>query len=153
MAVALRISLKRRAELKAIARRQTVSARTARRAQVILGLADGISQAELARRTGMTRQGMMNLRERYSVLGMDAVLSDAQRSGRPAAIPQTKIDAIVEATLHTKPKNATHWTTRALAAKFKVSQTTVRRILQERELQPHRVKSFKSISPKARHPG
>ena len=143
MAAALRLSSKERAELHAILRRQTAPARTVRRAKVILGLAEGLSNTELSRRTEMTRQNIINLRNRFLTRRMDAVRADAQRAGRPPQIAQSVIDAIVDAVLHSKPRNATHWTTRAIAAKFCVSQTTVRRILHEHELQPHRVESFK----------
>lgn len=127
----------------AIARRQTAPARTVRRAKVVLGLADGVARAELSRRTGMTRQNILSLEKRFRERRMEAVCADAPRSGRPPRIPQAKIDAILNATLRTKPRNATHWTVRAIAAKFKVGVATVHRIWREHDLQPHRIKSFK----------
>jgi hypothetical protein len=41
------------------------------------------------------------------------------------------------------PKDATHWSTRAMAEAQRVSQSTVVRIRQSRGPQPHRVKTFK----------
>ena len=143
MSVALRLSLKRRKELEGLTRRQTVAARTARRARVVLGLADRVPKAELSRRTGMTRQSIRDIEKRFRERGIDAVLGDAARPGRPTQIPQKTIDAVLEMTLHSKPSNATHWSARTMAAKVKISASTVLRIWREHELQPHRVESFK----------
>jgi transposase len=49
----------------------------------------------------------------------------------------------VEATLHTKPKDATHWSTRTMAKVQGVSHSTIQRIWDAHGLQPHRVKTFK----------
>lgn len=91
----------------------------------------------------MTRQAIIDLERRFTERGLGAVLSDAPRSGRPPSIPEATIAAIVEATLHTKPRNATHWTARAMAAKFDVGVATVHRIWSEYQLRPHKVEAFK----------
>ena len=57
-----------------------------------------------------------------------------------------KIAAIVEATLHTKPKDATHWSVRTMAGAQHVSPGIVHRIWQAHGLKPHLVKSFKLSS-------
>jgi transposase len=49
----------------------------------------------------------------------------------------------VEATLHTPPPAATHWTTRTLAKAQGLSHMTVQRIWKQHRLQPHRVETFK----------
>ncbi len=49
----------------------------------------------------------------------------------------------MEATLHTKPAQATHWSTRLMAEVQSVSDTTVHRIWKAHRLQPHRVTTFK----------
>lgn len=141
--IALRLSPKERKELTRLTRRRTVAARTLRRAKAILGLGDGIARAELSRQVGMSRQAILDLEDRFRDRGMEVVLSDAARPGRPPCIPQATIDAIVQTTLHTKPRNATNWTVRAMAAKFKVGVATVHRAWREHELQPHKVEAFK----------
>lgn len=65
---------------------------------------------------------------------------------RKASSQQTKDDqikAIVEATLQTKPDDATHWNSRTLADQFGVSHMTVARIWDSHGLQPHSVRNFK----------
>jgi hypothetical protein len=56
-----------------------------------------------------------------------------------------KVDAaqIVRLTTQTAPTAGTHWSTRTLAAKVGVSDTTVLRVWRQHGLKPHRVRSFK----------
>ena len=49
----------------------------------------------------------------------------------------------MNATLHTTPADATHWSVRTLAKRQHVSPATVHRIWQAHNLQPHRVETFK----------
>jgi len=68
------------------------------------------------------------------------------RGGRPV-----KVDAaqIVRLTTQTLPTAATQWSTRTLAAKVGVSDTTVLRVWRQHGLKPHRVRTFKvSRDPK-----
>ncbi len=65
------------------------------------------------------------------------------RPGRRKRIADEKQAAIVEATLHTKPANATHWSVRTMARAQGVSRATVHRIWQAYGLRPHRVETFK----------
>jgi hypothetical protein len=45
--------------------------------------------------------------------------------------------------MKTRPKDATQWSVRAMAAAQKVNSATVQRIWEKHKLQPHRVESFK----------
>lgn len=52
-------------------------------------------------------------------------------------------------TTQTTPEGATHWSTRKLAAKLGISDTTVLKVWQANGLKPHRVETFKvSRDPK-----
>jgi hypothetical protein len=75
--------------------------------------------------------------------GLDSVLQDASGRGRPRTISEARIQKIVESTLHTTPKNATHWSSRELAKRHKVSYSTVQRAWRAHNLQPHRIQNFK----------
>jgi transposase len=90
-----------------------------------------------------TRSTVIKWRDRYQERGLEGVLEDAPRSGRKKVINQQKEQAIVKATLESKPANATHWSTRTIAAAQGVSDTTVYRIWKLHGLQPHRVDKFK----------
>jgi transposase len=82
-------------------------------------------------------------RERFAEAGPVALQEDATGRGRKARIPAKKIREIVEATLHTKPEAATHWSVRTMAAAQGVSAATVQRIWDAHGLEPHRVRTFK----------
>ena len=84
----------------------------------------------------MTRPTVMLWRHRYSEAGVDGLLKDASRPGRKKKISSKKVEALVNATLHTKPKNATHWSTRTMARAQGVSEATVRRIWIAHGLKP-----------------
>jgi transposase len=77
---------------------------------------------------------------------MEGIMRDAPRPGRKPRISQKKIDEIIERTLQTKPKGATHWSTRALAKEIGVSRATVHRIWRSHRIQPHRERTFKLSS-------
>jgi transposase len=143
---ALRLSPKGRAALILLTRQRSAPQRSVRRAEVILAAAEGLSNYEIARRTGMARQNVIALRARFDERGVETVFNDAQRPGRPPTISQRTVDAIVNATITTKPKHATHWSVRTMAAQFNVSPATVGRIWQEHHLQPYRLESFKFSS-------
>jgi hypothetical protein len=63
--------------------------------------------------------------------------------GRKPSISAERIKAIVEATLHTTPPGATHWSCRTMARTQGVSPATVQRIWDAHALAPHRVRTFK----------
>ena len=87
--------------------------------------------------------------ERYRNEGIQGLLRDASRPGRKKQIDEAKEKQIVDATLQTKPKAATHWSTRTMAAQFSVSKMAVQRIWKKYNLKPHLVKKFKlSTDPK-----
>lgn len=70
-------------------------------------------------------------------------MKDAPRPGRLPEIAEDKVRAIVEATLHTKPANATHWSVRTMATAQGVSAATVQRIWSRHNIKPHLTKTFK----------
>jgi transposase len=68
--------------------------------------------------------------------------------GRKPTIPDDKVAAIVEATLHDKPPGETHWSCRTMAKAQGVSPATVQRVWAARGLKPHLVKTFKLSNDK-----
>jgi transposase len=70
-------------------------------------------------------------------------LLDEPRPGAPRRITDAQIEAVVRKTLETTPRDATHWSTRAMATKTGLSQTTISRIWRAFALQPHRTETFK----------
>lgn len=142
-AKALRVPREDRELLGHLARAPKAPQRVALRAKIVLGAADGRSVNGLAQDLGVSRPTVLLWRRRYGEAGVDGLLKDAPRPGRKKKISSQKVEAIVNATLHKKPKDATHWSTRMMARAQGVSEATVRRIWKGHGLRPHRVKTFK----------
>ncbi len=142
-AKALHVSLEERELLGHLARAPKTPQRVAMRARIVLGASDGRSVNGLAQELGVTRPTVLLWRRRYVEAGVNGLLKDASRPGRKRKIPSKKVEAIVNATLHKKPKDATHWSTRTMARAQGVSEASVRRIWKAHGLRPHLLKSFK----------
>ena len=117
--------------------------RVVQRAQIILLAADGVESQDIAQQLCVSRPTVQLWRERFLALRTEGLQKDAPRPGRIPAIADSKVAAIVEATLHSQPRNATHWSTRLMAKAQGVSEATVRRIWKRHSLQPHRLSTFK----------
>ena len=138
-----------RAELERIQRSSTAHAGLSRRARVVLLMADHVSGAEVARMTGYTVVQISRLRRRFAEEGL-AGLDDKPRSGRPTTITARKRAQVVAMTLKPPAAGLSHWSSRELASEVGVSHSTVHRIWQEHDLQPHRIETFKfSTDPDA----
>jgi transcriptional regulator with XRE-family HTH domain len=70
-------------------------------------------------------------------------LLDEPRPGAPRRISDAQVEQMVTVTLEAKPREATHWSTRAMAARCGLSQSTVSRIWRAFGLQPRRTEAFK----------
>jgi transposase len=145
-AAALPLSESERKQLVAISRRRITPRGIVLRINIILGAADGIANRVLARRLSTSVPTVLLWRKRYESAGLRGIFEDLPRSGRPKQITVEQEAAIVEATMKTMPKDATHWSIRAMATAQKVSAATVQRIWNKHKLQPHRVESFKFSS-------
>jgi transposase len=104
---------------------------------------EGILNQDIAQKLRISRPTVQLWRQRFLALRLAGLEKDAPRPGRLPKIPQKKVNAIVEATLHTTPSNATHWSTRSMAKSQGVSETTVRRIWKQHNLKPHLFETFK----------
>jgi transposase len=123
-------------------RRRSSAQGLAVRARIVLGAAEGESNTVLAERLGLTRMTVAKWRGRFVSERVDGLL-DEPRPGRPRTVSDEKVEEVVVKTLESAPKDATHWSTRSMAAEAGLSQTAVSRIWRAFGLQPHRVESFK----------
>jgi transposase len=120
----------------------------ARRAWVILRAAEGLSNSEIARETGLSRPTVIAARERFESDGPDGLAAVRPGRGRKPQIGPEKVAEIVNATLHEKPAAETHWSCRSMAKAQGVSPATVQRIWDAHNLKPHRVQTFKLSNDK-----
>jgi transposase len=125
------------------ARGKSIAARLVERAQIIQMAADGVHNKEIARRLQVSRPTVQLWRQRFLALRLSGLEKDAPRPGRIPEIPKEKIDAVIEATLHTTPLNATHWSVRSMAKAQGISRMAVQRIWKQHNLKPHLVDTFK----------
>ena len=105
------LSPEERAALTTWARGRSFPLRLVQRATIVQMAADGTRSQDIARELNISRPTVQLWRERFLALRLAGLEKDAPRPGRIPSIPEKKVRAIVEATLHGKPPNATHWST------------------------------------------
>jgi transposase len=111
------------------------------RARIILKCSEGMSNTAAAAAVRTTPFTVGYWRNRFISGGVDA-LWDEPRPGAPRKIGDEKVEEAVRAVLETKPKGATHWSTRMMAHKLGLTQSTVSRIWRAFGLKPHRSETF-----------
>lgn len=132
-----------RATLDAWTRGRSLSYRKVVRAKIITMAADKVPSQDIATALKVSRPTVQLWRERFLARRVAGLEQDAPRPGRKPTVSVTKIRAVLEATLHTTPPAATHWSTRTMARAHGLSQATVQRIWTRHHLKPHRVETFK----------
>lgn len=139
----LKMTDEQRGLLSVWTRAKTTPQRTVLRAKICLLAADGKSNNAIAKELRTSRPTVIQWRRRFAEKGPAGLAEDAPHGPSHQALPPEKVKAIVEATLHTTPPGATHWSTRTMAKAQGVSNATVARIWDAHGLQPHRVETFK----------
>ncbi len=141
-AAPLVLSEVQRSTLQVLARSQTTPVRQVRRAQALLAAGDGVANETIASRVGISPTTVRAWRTDFAERGLSRFGMVRAGRGRKPTIPDETVEAIVEATRHSKPTGETHWSCRSMAAEFGVSSATVQRIWSARGLKPHLVKTF-----------
>ena len=113
------------------------------RARIVLACAEGETNVAVAERLRVMPQTAGKWRQRF--IDLDGLL-DEPRPGAPRRIGDDQIEALIVKTLEQRPRDATHWSTRAMAAASGLSQSTVSRVWRAFGLQPHRVERWKLSS-------
>src|SRR6266446_4589080 len=113
------------------------------RCRIILAAFAGQPNQDIAADLRVSRPTVNLWRKRVGEQGIGQVWEIAPGRGRKPRYDQTRRDAIIKATLHTKPKGMTHWSCRLMAEEQKVSKATVNRLWQMHNLKPHRSRTFK----------
>ena len=131
-----------RAYLERQVRRHRAARSLSERCRVILRCADGVPSKSVARELGVHEHTVGKWRRRFLKGRIEGLLDEA-RPGRPRTIDDEQIAAVIERTLRSTPKDATHWSIRSMATETGFSHTTIRRIWNAFGLQPHRSETFK----------
>jgi putative transposase len=136
------LTTEEREQLEAIQRSRSMPAGIVRRAKIILFSADGMSNADIAKRLDASPFTVGTWRKRFLLDRMQG-LHDELRPGRPRSLSDEEVATLINKALQTKPVNATHWSVRSFAKEANVTSSMTHRLFKIFGLQPHRTESFK----------
>ncbi|HEV2928831.1 MAG TPA: IS630 family transposase [Propionibacteriaceae bacterium] len=128
-------------ELVRLTRSSSVRSGRAQRARIVLLASEGVKNADIAERVGVTRPTVNLWRSRYVEQGL-AGLADLPRPGRTRTVDRAKI---ITATLMPPPTTlgVTHWSSRLLAPRLGVDHATVAAVWKEYGVKPWKAETFK----------
>lgn len=143
-AAPLVLTADQKSALEALVRSGSTPQRVATKGRLILLAEQGIANNAIAQQLGITRPTVVAVRSAFAERGV-AAIADPTRRKRSAKVLTPELEQkILDATLKTRPGDgSTHWTVRTMARHLGVSRTIVHRVWQRRDVQPHRVESFK----------
>lgn len=137
------LSAEWQAILESRARARSAPARSVERARIVLLAAAGWQDRQIAAKLKITAAKAARWRNRFLDGGLAALDKDAPRPGRTPIITPAKVQEVIRKTTQEPPPNATHWSTRSMAAAAGLSEKSVRRIWHQHGLKPHLVRTFK----------
>ena len=141
-ATPIELSERERAELEGSVRRRKTAQALALRARVVLRCAEGATNQAVAREVGACAHTVGKWRERFARDRLEG-LRDEPRSGAPRTVTDERVAGLLVRTLEAAPEDATHWSTRSMAAACGLSPATVRRVWRAFGLKPHRTEGFR----------
>ena len=113
------------------------------RARICLLAHEGRANRQIALELNTSRPTVILWRKRFAEQGTVALEHEPPRRLGARGLAAAQIKRIVDTTLQSTPKDATHWSTRTLAAHLGISHMSVARVWERHGLQPHRVRTFK----------
>ena len=108
------LTAEERQTLEQWSRRPTTAQGLAQRARLVLACAAGKTHGEIAAAAGITRQTVGRWRHRFVRKRLPGLL-DEPRPGAPRKITDAEVERVIALTLERTPRDATHWSTRAMA--------------------------------------
>jgi len=135
------LTAEERQALERYGRARTVGQALALRARIVLQCADGKLHRDIAAELGVIIQTVGKWRKRFVKHRIDG-LADAPRPNVHRKLADDQVEAVVRLALETKPKGRTHWSTRQMARRAGVSQSSVSRVWRAFQLKPHRRSTF-----------
>jgi transposase len=143
IAPVITLSPEQRTVLESQVRSRSLPLRVVERSRIVLFAAEGRQDKDIAVLLSMTPKKVSRWRKRFLALSVAGLLQDAPRPGRNPTISARLTQRVVTMTTRQQPTNATHWSTRIMAAAVGISEASVRRIWHAHGLKPHRVETFK----------
>jgi transposase len=139
--MALTLTPDERDELERRVRSRTIRSEDARRARVILMLADGVSYSQIEVALACYRDYINRWRRRFTATRL-AGLRSGHYSQPPSVLTPTMEARILEKTRQRPLDGSTHWSTRKLGRLLKINHNHVAKAWQRAGLQPHRFERY-----------
>jgi transposase len=149
IAPVIAISDEDRPTLERWARGNTIVDRLVLRAKIVLMAAAGCLNKDIAVELNTGMKTVCQWRTRFAEKGLAGIEHGAPRGRRPSAARAALAAEIVRKTETEPPVNATHWSTRTLAAELGTSPSMVQRVWKANNLQTHATRSVKPSIPAA----
>jgi transposase len=113
------------------------------RCRIVLEASAGHQDKDIADTLQINVKTVALWRGRFLNEGIDCLWEVAPGRGRKPLYSSSKVAALIETTLQSRPTGATHWSCRSMAKAQGVSKDTVSRIWQAHQIKPHRTRGFK----------
>src|SRR3954447_4996642 len=143
-APALEVSPAQRDALVRMSRSTSRPHRVVVQARALLMAADGLANAEIARRCEVDADAVRRWRARFAVEGPAGVGVIAKGRGRKPSLRAGAVEEVLRLTHNERPADgSTHWSTRTMAARVGIGKDAVAKIWADHNLKPWRVETFK----------
>jgi transposase len=139
--MALTLTTEERTELERRTTSRTIRAEDAKRAKVILMLADGTSYSTIEATLWCYRDYINRWRQRFVAHGLDGLRSRHQGQ-KPTVLTPVLEARILAKTQQRPPDGSTHWSTRKLARVLKIHHNHVQNAWTRAGVQPHRFERY-----------
>jgi transposase len=137
-ATPIHLSEDERAYLQVFVRRGKANARTLTRARILLKCDEGWSNEDIVKALDVSDQTIRNVRQRFEVGGVEAVLTDKRQERRRQALTDGQAAHLIAIACSEVSDGHDHWTMRMLAGKAielgyvrGISPETVRQLLKK----------------------
>ena len=146
------LSIQDEITLKKYTRSKAIADRIKLRANILLLSNDEIPNGHIVNLLNINPTTVTLWIHRYFKEGINCILKDRPRGlnhGGKKTVDQQKLrEQIIKKTTGSKPKNATHWSTRSMAKELNTTHSFVNRVWQSVGLKPHLEKTFKVSNDK-----
>jgi len=139
--IKIKLKKKEREFLRQFVKKGTRKARAIARANVLLLADEDHSNNEISKATGVHRQSIWRIKNRYLDEGLNSALEEKPRSGQPRKYMDEQETEIIAMACTDPPKGRKRWTIRLLAEEMKkkkgfktINRESIRLILKKRKL-------------------
>jgi transposase len=143
-APALPVTREQWSELSRMAASTALPHRAVVQARALLWASEGVSNEEIARRSGVDSDAVRRWRGRFAEGGIAGVGAIAKGRGRKPGLPEGIVAEVVRITCQETPEDgSTQWSTRSLARRVGIGKDAVARIWADHHLKPWKLDTFK----------